>query len=269
MAGISHAPMRSQVGVSAVLLALVVLLTAATALAPATSAGAVADPNASPVVSVRTFSGREGRVMHPRDLSAGPDGNLWFTADGDRLGFITPQGKMTTFDTHGQLRYPSAMIIGRITTSGTITTFSAQGNAADPPIALAAGPDGNVYYATIENVFGRVTTAGEVTIAGSKVGGDFDFPNSITAGPDGNLWFTTFASRIGRMAPSGEVTMFDGGTAGVAFPGHIIAGPDGNLWFTNAGNDSVGRITTAGEITTYPGSPAGVKEPGAITVGPD
>src|SRR5262245_48772314 len=170
MAGISHAPMRSQVGVSAVLLALVVLLTAATALAPATSVGAVADPNASPVVSVRTFSGREGRVMHPRDLSAGPDGNLWFTADGDRLGFITPQGKMTTFDTHGQVRYPSAMItgpdgalwfaaldnvIGRITTSGAITTFSAQGNAADPPIALAAGPDGNVYYATIENVVGR------------------------------------------------------------------------------------------------------------------
>ena len=36
----------------------------------------------------------------PLDIVVGPDGNLWFTESGvDRIGEITPAGKITEFQT--------------------------------------------------------------------------------------------------------------------------------------------------------------------------
>ena len=55
----------------------------------------------------------------PQFITAGPDGNLWFTEYG--------AGK-----------------IGRITLSGVITEFNAPSGAG--PTTIAAGPDGNVWY---------------------------------------------------------------------------------------------------------------------------
>lgn len=73
---------------------------------------------------------------YPGTITAGPDGNLWFTED-------------------------SVGGIGKITPSGVITEY---GPTASNPIGITAGPDGNVWF-TDNNamMIGRITTAGVIT----------------------------------------------------------------------------------------------------------
>jgi streptogramin lyase len=69
----------------------------------------------------------------PKAITAGPDGNLWFTEQaGNKIGRITP--------------------------SGTITEFPIP-TSQSTPIAITAGPDGNLWF-TEEggNKIGRITT---------------------------------------------------------------------------------------------------------------
>src|SRR6516164_7664211 len=71
-----------------------------------------------------------------------------------------------------------------------ITEFSAGISSNSFPEGIAAGPDGNLWFAEESgNRIGRITPGGVVTefgtgiTSGSGLGG-------IAAGPDGNLWFT-------------------------------------------------------------------------------
>ncbi len=102
----------------------------------------------------------------PRGITAGPDGNLWFTEySGNKIGRITPAGFITEFP---------------------IPPTSSN------PFGITAGPDGNLWFAEDgSNNIGRITPAGVVTGEFSIPTGD-SRPFGITAGPDGNLWFTEF-----------------------------------------------------------------------------
>jgi streptogramin lyase len=155
-------------------------------------------------------------------MTAGRDGNLWFTDVGTNS-------------------------IGRITPSGTITEFPIPtGDAV--PTGITAGPDGNLWFTEcVGNKIGRMNTSGVVT-------GEFPIPTqescpqSIAVGPDGNLWFTEgYGNNIGRITPSGTITEFPLPTQ-FSEPFGITAGPDGNLWFTEEQTDQIGVITTAGAI---------------------
>src|SRR6266566_3906749 len=96
----------------------------------------------------------------PNDITAGPDGAMWFTeGNGNKIG------RMTTAD---------------ITTEFPIPTVNSG------PFGITAGPDGALWFTELGgNKIGRITTAGVIT--------EFAIPNSspggITAGPDGALWF--------------------------------------------------------------------------------
>ena len=62
------------------------------------------DSSASAPTAVTTFLDPTGRLQNPRDVTAGPDGNLWFTAGRDQLGRITTEGVVTMFEgARGQL----------------------------------------------------------------------------------------------------------------------------------------------------------------------
>ena len=106
----------------------------------------------------------------PRDITASPDGNLWFTeVNGNKIGRISPSGDIAEF--------------------GGLTANSG-------PTSITAGPDGNLWFTEhAGNKIGRISPSGEVT--------EFDVtayscPIGITAGPDGNLWFTE-SDKIGRL----------------------------------------------------------------------
>jgi streptogramin lyase len=172
-------------------------------------------------------------------ITAGPDGNLWFTE-------------------------PYTNSIASITTAGVVSTYYIPTLGAQPA-TITGGPDGNVWFTeTNGDKIGSITPLGVIT--------EFDIPtlnaqpNGITAGPDGNLWFTESAGdNIGRITPAGTVTEFPILIAGAA-PTQITAGPDGNLWFTTQ-SGVVGKVTPAGEISTF--AISSMDQPNGITAGPD
>ena len=217
----------------------------------------------------------------PMGITAGPDGNLWFTEyHGNRIGRITPAGAVTEFSAglhanavpeqiatgpDGNLWFTERGVntyIGRITPSGVITEFGS--GTAD---GITAGPDGNLWFAEWFAI-GRITPAGVVTEFG--ISSDA-YAGGITAGSDGNLWFTEcIGNRIGRITPAGAVTEFSEGISSNACPYGITAGSDGNLWFTEciSGSGSrIGRITPTGAVTEF--SQGIAANACGITAGPD
>jgi virginiamycin B lyase len=97
---------------------------------------------------------------YPGAITAGPDGNLWFT--------LWLSGK-----------------VGRISTTGAITEFTIPRAAA--PYGITPGPDGKVWF-TLANSFGSLTPAGEFWLSPTKYPAPtFD---GIVPGPDGRMWMT-------------------------------------------------------------------------------
>src|SRR5439155_25599445 len=78
------------------------------------------------------------------------------------------------------------------------------------PFAIAAGPDGNLWFSELRSsAIGRITLAAEIS---SFELGSGSLAVRLTAGPDGAIWFTDPAvNRIGRLA-------LDGTTAYVPLP---------------------------------------------------
>src|SRR5262245_17531238 len=176
-------------------------------------------------------------------ITAGPDGNVWFTD-------------------------PVAGNIGRIAPSGQVTEFTSPiGN----PGVITTGPDGNLWFSTraisSSPAIGRITPAGQITTF--PIPDPFAGVNALTAGPDGNVWFTEFVypnqEKVGRITPNGQLTQF---TIAVppgssASPGSITAGPDGNLYFSHDG--VLASITPDGVIRDHIAENVAFD----ITTGPD
>ncbi len=180
----------------------------------------------------------------PYDITAGPDGNLWFTDIGDdEIGMINP-----ATDAIAEFPVPTA-------------------NAS--PRGIATGPDGNLWFTEFDadqigmiNPTTHAITEFPIPTAGAE-------PYNIAAGPDGNLWFTEVtADKIGEFNPTTHTfTQFTVPTGG-AFPCGITAGPDGNLWFTEEDVGKVAEINPTTDAITEFAVPSGSVS-GGITAGPD
>ncbi len=224
---------------------------------------------AAAAVSITEF--KVSTVGVPQGITAGPDGNLWFTLFYDNVvGRITPNGTTTLFrlNTQNSATYitkgpdgalwvtllndvggSSTNLIGRLTTKGVLTTFTVP--KASYIWDITTGPDNNLWFTDGASRAWRVTTTGHFTAFSfnDSTGG---YPYQITKGPDGNLWFTDRAHEIVKMTTSGQFTVFKVPTTNAATD-DITAGPDGNLWFTLDGSQSYrfGRITPSGAITLF------------------
>jgi streptogramin lyase len=272
-------------------LAVAGLLAGACAVAPAAAASPLA-------VFVKGING--GSVM---GITAGPDGNLWFTYAGQQnaIGRLTPAGDVLRVTDGALPRAPASIAtgpdgnlwftdqgdppaIGRMTTGGLVNEFSAGLRPGSLPGAITPGPDGAMWFvdggyygAASSPAIGRISPSGEITeFSAGLQPGNRSSVEDITAGPDGNLWFTDSGGTpaIGRITPDGQITEFARGLQprNASFPSGIAAGPDGNLWFTDDGaTEAIGRITPDGQITEFtrglqPGSNSRVV---SITAGPD
>jgi uncharacterized repeat protein (TIGR01451 family) len=213
-------------------------------------------------------SGTSG--AEPDDITAGPDGKLWFTENvfgTSKIGSITPDlatinefqtptagavPKDITAGPDGALWFTEldANQIGRITTAGTVTEFALNGSTPEAsPDGITAGPDGNLWF-TEDNKIGRITTGGVFTEFPVAAGSG---PLGITAGPDGNLWFTLDnVDQIGRISPAGVVIDYGTGITAKSEPDGIVTGPDGNLWFTEVTGNQIGRLIPDVTITGTP-----------------
>jgi len=156
--------------------------------------------------------------------------------------------------------------IDRMSTAGTRLSSFTIPTASSLTQSIAAGSDGNVWFAeqTADKI-GRVTPSGMFTEFSLATGSS---PFFITAGPDGALWFTEFASnKIGRITTGGTVTEFNIPTAS-ARPETIATGPDRNIWFTE-GVGKIGRLSPgSGNVAEF-AIPTTAGLPLGITAGPD
>ena len=205
-------------------------------------------------------------VGFPFDITAGPDGAMWFT-NLTSIGRIATTGDVTLFPLPSPNRLAvriaagrdgalwfteqstahGSPAIGRVSTDGHITEYPLPMSAAGIR-GIAAGPDGALWYTEwTGDAIGRMTVDGLVTeyALGHRASTDW-----ITVGPDGALWFTeanTVAGTIGRITTDGVITEFDVPHTGTG----ITSGPDGALWITEWTGRSVMRITTTGAVTVH------------------
>ncbi len=205
----------------------------------------------------------------PRIIALGSDGNMWFSEHtGNRMGRIAPDGHPhrvpdSDAEQHAardRARRPTATSglassaaarSGGLRLRATITEFPIP-TPDSGPRALAAGPDGNIWFSEFNaSKIGRITPQGVIT--------EFPLPRpnsgpgDITAGADGHMWFVELAgtmdgrkpdgNRVGRITMSGEVTEFPIPSQ-TGSPINIAVGPDRNIWFTKGG--IVGRVTPDG-----------------------
>jgi len=168
-------------------------------------------------------------------ITAGPDGNLWFTEENaGAVGRITPGGQIREFLVP-QISTPTGLKPPGITSG------------------ITSGPGHGLWF-TAEHMIGRITPSGN--ISRYNLPKDLARPVSITAA-NGYLWFTA-DGRVCRMTLKGHIQRFTPqlGRPGVLETADITAGSDGNVWFMEdtypfESNDAVGRITPSGQITTF------------------
>jgi streptogramin lyase len=182
-------------------------------------------------------------------LTAGPDGNLWFTASA--------------------VGYNNGMEIVCMTPAGSMYHFTVPG-VTGVMKGITTGPDNNLWFTdTYGNHIGRMTLGGAVTLF--PIPTINSQPIRITASPDGNLWFTECnGNKIGRITTAGVITEYAVYSAS-SCPTGITSGPDGNIWFTEPmayqGNGKYGKIghTPPSASNEYPV----YNQPQGITVGLD
>jgi streptogramin lyase len=228
---------------------------------------------------------------HPQGISAGLDGNVWFTENrNSKIGRVNPgtrkidefsdgvtansQPSEITLGESGHLWFTEEVgsRIGRITTGDDKPTIK-EFQGAGQPEGLIFGPDGLLWFTEFGgNRIGTMTVNGTLFreffmgLTGSPA------PLGITTGPDGNIWFTELRfpdPGIGRITEDGKITEFKTGLTASSEPARIVTGPDGNLWFTEQNNDAVGRITPTGVVTEFKMNHGLGSGPVGIVVGPD
>jgi len=186
----------------------------------------------------------------PRAFAIGADGNLWM----GQYTEVLPTAN-------------SLSAIGRITPSGTYTGFTSGIPNDSAPLAIAAGPDGNLWFTEAFNpvpALARATTSGAVTTLATFPVPAFERADNIVAGPDGNMWFS-LPDKAARAGMGGAVTTFPLAPFDIQ---DLASGPDGALWFVDRTPGQLVRLTTAGATSVVaPFAPA--SNPFAITSGPD
>jgi streptogramin lyase len=150
------------------------------------------------------------------DLVLGPDGNVYFSDSGKRIGQAAPNRKITQFP----------------------TSFGS--------IAPIVGRDGAIWFGEWGPKLGRLSIPGykvtEWTVTASDAG-----TNSLLASADGSIWYGTDVL-VGRITPQGQVVEYKIGGGG-AF--NLLEGPDGNVWFAGQYSPQVGKVTPQGEVWFY------------------
>src|SRR5262249_8463012 len=106
-------------------------------------------------------------LASPKNITVGPDGNLWFTD-------------------------PGTNSVGMITTGGQFTEYNLNGGwiVADPE-GIVSDPQTHSLWIT-EDFYGYI---GEISTSGSvlkeyKVPGNNPSPSAITVDSSGNIWFS-------------------------------------------------------------------------------
>lgn len=145
-------------------------------------------------------------------ITEGPDGKIWFTQ-------------------------PNANIIGNITDDGWLTAYDFTGLEVEPH-AIAAGPDGNIYFMDLPGGITAMDTDANILGQIPSING-----YSIVSTADGSLW-------VG----GGDVyKLSENGLSTYNIPGRVVkimSGANNDVWLSQNGGHLT-NITSDGVIKAY------------------
>jgi streptogramin lyase len=249
------------------------LLTAAVALSAMLAWAPAA--GAAPAITGKFNLGTE--IETNNKIVAGPDGNMWFTLPGKKVGKITPAGLVQEFELT-KVETPIGIAAGpegRIwvvgtgkaesflpaNPTGTEQGFESTLIQAEPNIAL--GPEG-LFWVASNNKVAKFSPANfngtitEVTLTGELAPKDIDVAGSLIVISDNNKVPVTETGRIVTFTSAGLQKDFaiPGGSQGVA------GAPLGQIAYTAAGAtpEASGLITPPAPASSFElvGDPFGV-----------
>ncbi len=221
-------------------------------------------------------------------VTAGPDGNVWFTEPGvNAIGRITPGGVVSQFSIPTPDSQPDSITVGpdgalwfseqgahkvgSITPGGVITELP----VPSPSSGITAGVEGTLWIAERRLGPSRIARLGPTGVVRQFPIARVDSkPSALAAGPEGDIWLIDdplgFGPSIARITPSGIVTRFL--LPPLQSASDLARGPDGAMWFTVAGASTseaaIGRISATGSINEFP-VPGNFDLLGGIAPGPD
>lgn len=122
-------------------------------------------------------------------------------------------------------------------------------SGTEVPAAIAAGPDGTVWFSLDgSDTIGRVRD-GEIRRL--PRGAQSVEPLGLAVAPDGAAWSTDVAGRaVTRITGDGRVTAYPLSTS-IARLGRLAVAPDGAVWFADRAANSVTRLRD-GRFTQHP-----------------
>ena len=172
----------------------------------------------------------------PFAITAGNDGNMWFT-------------ELNTAK------------VGRVTPTGAITEVPLAGGSL--PEDIIQGPPGNPNIWFVESGTSKIGVVNESTMTLAA-----EFPTTTpNAGPagiavdaSGNLWFGEFSvGNVAKITAGGIITEYSvSATFAGATPDAVAVTPDGRIWFLDLTNNAVGSLTFPGPtVNEYPIPSAG------------
>jgi streptogramin lyase len=199
----------------------------------------------------------------PSHITAGPEGDVWVVlSETGQVARVTPDGTVTKF--HEVLSFPGGIAAGsdgnlwvadsswvreepgpgyilRLTPTGESTSFAVPTLVENfRPMAIAAAPDGVLWFAGGGRNLGRIETDGTITELPFRVSGE---AHSMVVGPEGDIWVakdgpSAADGSIDRVTPDGYLTSYyvPYGSRGVT------VGPEGDIWFTEGTEGAIGRI---------------------------
>jgi len=236
------------------------------------------------VRSIRVFRLPEPGA-EPFDITAGPDGSMWFTEyAADKIGRIAQDGAITQFTvpTSGAGPYqittgPGGAIFFTEYNTTKIGRVSQQGKVTEIPIPRPTfggteitGPmteTGPVLAADPAGYIDSLSASG--TISRTKVPPEFGLPFAIARLGNGVIWLSeltgyyeysrhllSFVSGSGK--PSRTITLPNPLSDIVA----LAPGPASSVWFADFGTTNAGEIGPGGEVSLFPVGPpyAGISD---------
>ena len=211
-------------------------------------------------------------------ITAGPDGNLWFTEQADEPDRADHPGRRVTEFRAGidptaaardrrrarrqplVHRAPPATAIGRITPAGVVTEF----RGPTPPRAAASPPDPTATSGSPRPATDRAHHAGGVVDAAVR---GRRHPTASPPAPTATSGSPIRRETVGRITTAGPSRHSPTRLAGAA---RHRRGPDGNLWFTRTHGGQIGRVTTAGAVErVHAATPRRDGATTAVAAGPD
>ena len=199
-------------------------------------------------------------------ITAGPDGNLWFTESAsEKIGRITPDGAITEFPlTVGQDVYhhpygitkgPDGALWFTEATSGEIASITTDGHITrqpryrfGTPLAIVFAADGTVWLTGADGAIDSLTLGGNVISHLADLLVDW---RELTTATDGAVWACAVSGNLlGRCPLSGACTTLPL-PAPASYPYGITVGPDDAIWFTEVIGNRIGRVGPDGAIDEF------------------